>query len=199
MPGSFTRLWAATDEAHLRYSGISAGAVIDLAIYPDRRYRRQNDFARPSSIPAPAARASTASSFTCSNCGRCTLVRTRTPLKITADSDQRIHWAGRYSQFKIDELPQLWNVLRGEMSIVGPRPEDWEIVQQFYTDEQRQTLAVRPGIFSTAEVRWYPDLTYHDPPPPGVSIEEHYLKTTHASATRGIPLLFAAPEFIAGY
>jgi lipopolysaccharide/colanic/teichoic acid biosynthesis glycosyltransferase len=76
---------------------------------------------------------------------------------------------------RIDELPQFWNVLCGDMSIVGPRPEDWDIVEQYYTPEQQRTLEIRPGVTSAAEIRWYPDLTYHDPPPPDVSIQEWYL------------------------
>jgi lipopolysaccharide/colanic/teichoic acid biosynthesis glycosyltransferase len=97
--------------------------------------------------------------------------------KITAAQDDRITPIGRVlRRFKIDELPQFWNVLRGDMSVVGPRPEDWDIVENYYTAQHRRTLEVRPGIVSLAEVRWYPDLTYHDPPPDNVSIQEHYVQ-----------------------
>jgi lipopolysaccharide/colanic/teichoic acid biosynthesis glycosyltransferase len=97
--------------------------------------------------------------------------------KITEDHDDRVTPAGRWlRKCKIDELPQLWNVLRGQMSIVGPRPEDWDIVQQHYTPEQLGALRVRPGIASPVDVDWYPDLTYHDPCPPGVAIQEYYLQ-----------------------
>ncbi len=97
--------------------------------------------------------------------------------KITAAQDDRITPVGRWlRKLKIDELPQFWNVLRGDMTIVGPRPEDWDIVQQHYTPEQWRTLDVRPGITSPAAVRWYPDLTYHDPPPPGVAVQDWYLR-----------------------
>ena len=61
------------------------------------------------------------------------------------------------------------------MAIVGPRPEDWEIVREHYTAELLRSLEVRPGIASPVDVEWYPDLTFHDPPPRGVSIQEHYL------------------------
>jgi lipopolysaccharide/colanic/teichoic acid biosynthesis glycosyltransferase len=57
-------------------------------------------------------------------------------------------WLRRYS---LDELPNLWNVLRGEMSIVGPRPTVPVQVEQ-YTERQRGRLAVRPGITGWAQV-----------------------------------------------
>ncbi len=97
--------------------------------------------------------------------------------RITDTNDDRITPVGSILRIlKIDELPQFWNVLKGDMSIVGPRPEDWDIVQEYYTPEHRLTLNVRPGITSLAAVRWYPDLTYHDPPPSGISIQDWYLK-----------------------
>jgi lipopolysaccharide/colanic/teichoic acid biosynthesis glycosyltransferase len=54
-------------------------------------------------------------------------------------------------RYSLDELPNLWNVLRGEMSIVGPRPTIPVQVQQ-YTDHQRRRLAVKPGITGWAQV-----------------------------------------------
>jgi lipopolysaccharide/colanic/teichoic acid biosynthesis glycosyltransferase len=96
--------------------------------------------------------------------------------RITADRDDRITPVGAWlRRLKLDELPQFWNVLRGDMSVVGPRPEDWEIVTRYYTEEARRSLDVRPGIVSPATVTWYPDLTYHDPPPPGVPMQEWYV------------------------
>ncbi len=96
--------------------------------------------------------------------------------RVTAANDNRVTALGNLlRKFKIDELPQFWNVLCGDMSLVGPRPEDADIVANYFTAEQRATLEVRPGIASSADVRWYPDLTYHDPPPEGVPIQEWYL------------------------
>ncbi|MFZ1595653.1 MAG: sugar transferase [Anaerolineae bacterium] len=71
---------------------------------------------------------------------------------ITATGDPRITRVGRFlRRAKLDELPQLLNVLKGEMSLVGPRPEDPRYVA-LYTPEQRRVLAVRPGITSAASL-----------------------------------------------
>jgi lipopolysaccharide/colanic/teichoic acid biosynthesis glycosyltransferase len=71
---------------------------------------------------------------------------------ITTAGDPRVTPIGRIlRRTKLDELPQLINVLRGEMSLVGPRPEDPRYVAH-YTPEQRLVLAVRPGITSPASV-----------------------------------------------
>jgi lipopolysaccharide/colanic/teichoic acid biosynthesis glycosyltransferase len=73
---------------------------------------------------------------------------------ITTASDVRVTRVGHLlRRFKLDELPQLLNVLWGEMSLVGPRPEDPRYVA-VYTPEQRRVLAVRPGITSPASLRF---------------------------------------------
>ena len=72
---------------------------------------------------------------------------------ITAGDDQRITSLGRWLRdTKINELPQLWNVLRGEMSLVGPRPEEPEIAKSWPGDIFQEILSVRPGITSPASV-----------------------------------------------
>jgi len=73
---------------------------------------------------------------------------------ITAAEDPRVTRVGRFlRRTKLDEFPQLINVLRGDMSLVGPRPEDPRYVA-LYTAEQRRVLSVRPGITSPASVRF---------------------------------------------
>lgn len=71
---------------------------------------------------------------------------------ITTSADSRITRVGRFlRRTKIDELPQLINVIKGEMSLVGPRPEDPMYVAR-YTSEQRRVLTVLPGITSAASL-----------------------------------------------
>ena len=68
---------------------------------------------------------------------------------ITASRDPRVFPFGALlRRSKIDELPQLLNILRGDMSVIGPRPEDPEIVTRHYAPAHRETLAVRPGLAS---------------------------------------------------
>src|SRR4051794_9134 len=73
-------------------------------------------------------------------------------MQITVAGDPRVTRVGALlRRTKLDELPQLWNVLRGDMSLVGPRPEVPRYVDCLDA-EQRQVLAVRPGITDPASL-----------------------------------------------
>lgn len=68
--------------------------------------------------------------------------------------DSRITKAGYFiRKYKLDELPQLFNVLKGDMSFVGPRPEVRKYVDM-YSEEQRRVLSVRPGITDIASMKY---------------------------------------------
>ena len=72
----------------------------------------------------------------------------------SGDDDPRLTKIGRWiRKFKIDELPQLWNVMKGDMSFVGPRPETPEYTE-LYTDEQKVILKFRPGITDYASIEF---------------------------------------------
>ena len=72
---------------------------------------------------------------------------------VTAQDDPRITPLGRWLRdTKLNELPQLWNVLVGEMSMVGPRPEDIKIAKGWPEEVRREILSVRPGITSPASI-----------------------------------------------
>jgi lipopolysaccharide/colanic/teichoic acid biosynthesis glycosyltransferase len=92
---------------------------------------------------------------------------------ITGLHDNRISAIGKIlRRTKIDELPQLFNILRGDMAIVGPRPEDPAIVQQHYSSGELETLGVRPGLASPGSLYQFTTgdtlLTGNDP-------ETHYV------------------------
>ena len=75
---------------------------------------------------------------------------------ITARHDPRVFRFGLWlRRLKIDELPQLINILKGEMSFVGPRPEDPRIVTEFYAPAHYETLRVRPGLASPGSIYNY--------------------------------------------
>ena len=73
--------------------------------------------------------------------------------------DPRITRIGYFiRKYKLDELPQLFNVMKGDMSLVGPRPEVRKYVD-LYTDEQRKVLSVRPGITDYASIEYVDENT----------------------------------------
>jgi lipopolysaccharide/colanic/teichoic acid biosynthesis glycosyltransferase len=107
---------------------------------------------------------------------------------ITCGEDPRITRIGRFlRRTKIDELPQLVNVLKGDMSIVGPRPEVPRYVDCF-RDDYEQILTVRPGITDLASLKFRdeatllgavpnPEDTYlHSILPEKVSLEKEYIR-----------------------
>ncbi len=74
---------------------------------------------------------------------------------ISAMGDKRVTRVGRYlRKYKLDELPQLVDVLRGDMSIVGPRPEVAEYVDQWPEGSRSKILSVRPGITDPASIEF---------------------------------------------
>jgi FlaA1/EpsC-like NDP-sugar epimerase/lipopolysaccharide/colanic/teichoic acid biosynthesis glycosyltransferase len=91
---------------------------------------------------------------------------------ITGPDDSRITRVGRFMRpGRLDELPQLLNVLRGEMSFVGPRPETPAVVDM-YTAEQREILTARPGITGPTQLAW---LDEQDALPRGVDADQYYV------------------------
>lgn len=99
----------------------------------------------------------------------------------TSATDNRITRLGHLiRKYKLDELTQLWNVLVGEMSLVGPRPQ-LPRATHFYTDEEKKLLSVRPGITDVASIVFSdegeilkghadPDLAYEQLIRPGKSL-----------------------------
>lgn len=73
---------------------------------------------------------------------------------LTHAGDTRITRVGRIlRKWKVDELPQVFNILKGEMSVVGPRPEGPRWVK-YYTPEQRKVFQVRPGMAGLAQIKF---------------------------------------------
>lgn len=108
---------------------------------------------------------------------------TSSALQVTAKNDDRITWAGKFlRKTKIDELPELWNVLRGDMSLVGPRPEVERYVD-LNNSLWRQLLAVRPGITDpvTLSLRNEEELLGHVEGDP----EQFYLETLQPLKLKG--------------
>jgi len=128
---------------------------------------------------------------------------------ITVGADPRITRVGGYlRQTKIDELPQLVNVLMGEMSLVGPRPEVARYVEMFRKDYE-EILQVRPGITDLASLRYQNEsewLSRFDQPeleyvnhvlPEKIKLAKNYVQRTSMSSDivlilKTVPKLFGA-------
>jgi lipopolysaccharide/colanic/teichoic acid biosynthesis glycosyltransferase len=101
--------------------------------------------------------------------------------------DARITRAGRVlRRLSLDELPQLWNVLRGEMSVIGPRPTLRYQVER-YTPRQRRRLEVRPGITGWAQVHGRASLPWEE----RIELDVHYVE--HRSVWLDLKILAKTP------
>jgi lipopolysaccharide/colanic/teichoic acid biosynthesis glycosyltransferase len=93
---------------------------------------------------------------------------------LTSRNDQRLTRVGYWlERTKLDELPQLLNVLSGEMSVVGPRPEVPKFVDRALSELWNQVLSVKPGIFGPNQIRYRNEAELY---PPGCDIEAFYLE-----------------------
>ena len=105
-------------------------------------------------------------------------------------NDPRVTRAGRLlRRFSLDETPQLTNVLKGEMSLVGPRPEE-EAVVALYDERQRTRLAVKPGMTGPMQVYGRSDLTFEE----RLAMERDYLD--NLSVTGDLAILLRTPAAI---
>ncbi len=99
-------------------------------------------------------------------------VETLDPPVYKLHPDPRLTRLGRWlRRFSLDELPQFWNVLRGEMSLVGPRPEEGWLVAR-YSPHARQRLGVKPGMTGPMQVLGRGDLSFEE----RVRIETEYVE-----------------------
>jgi lipopolysaccharide/colanic/teichoic acid biosynthesis glycosyltransferase len=103
-------------------------------------------------------------------------------LGIQAGDDRITRLGALLRRYSLDELPNLWNVLRGEMAIVGPRPTVEVQVQQ-YTPRQRRRLAVKPGITGWAQVNGRASLPW----PQRIELDLFYVE--HRSLALDIKIL----------
>lgn len=98
----------------------------------------------------------------------------------TALNDPRVTLIGRFlRKYKLDEIPQLINILKGEMSFVGPRPQV-EKYTRLYTDEEKIILSVKPGLTDYASIRFI----NLDAVLGNENVDEKYLRTVEPEKNR---------------
>ena len=115
------------------------------------------------------------------------------PLLVKPEDDPRLTRTGRFlRRWSLDELPQFWNVLKGDMSLVGPRPEETRYVAH-YNDWQRRRLAVKPGMTGPMQVNGRADLPLDE----RVEMELNYIEN-YSIWHDILLLLHTAPAVIRG-
>jgi lipopolysaccharide/colanic/teichoic acid biosynthesis glycosyltransferase len=126
---------------------------------------------------------------------------------LTGDVDPRFTRMGRWlARTKIDEIPQLWNVFRGQMSLVGPRPEDAGFVALHQSD-YREILTVRPGITGLCQLAFAKEAEILDPAdrvghyveqilPQKVKLDVYYSRTRTFGADLKILFWTVLPVFL---
>jgi lipopolysaccharide/colanic/teichoic acid biosynthesis glycosyltransferase len=106
--------------------------------------------------------------------------------------DARITRVGRIlRRLSLDELPQLWNVVRGDMSVIGPRPTLRYQVEQ-YTPRQRRRLEVKPGITGWAQIHGRAALPWHE----RIELDVWYVE--HRSPLVDLKILLRTPLALFG-
>ena len=109
---------------------------------------------------------------------------------LIAAEDRRITRVGAFlRRWSLDELPQLWNILRGDMSVVGPRPTLAYQVEQ-YTDWQRRRLEVAPGITGWAQIHGRNGLSW----PQRIEFDVWYVD--HRSLSLDLKILLRTPRIL---
>jgi lipopolysaccharide/colanic/teichoic acid biosynthesis glycosyltransferase len=88
-------------------------------------------------------------------------------------NDQRVTRVGRLLRLGFDELPQLFNVLKGDMSLIGPRPDPLEAFDH-YRAEDRQRLSVRPGMTGLAQITGRTDIPWQERQKYDIEYVEHH-------------------------
>jgi lipopolysaccharide/colanic/teichoic acid biosynthesis glycosyltransferase len=106
-----------------------------------------------------------------------------------ADDPRVTRFGRRLRRFSLDELPQLINVVRGDMSLVGPRPEE-ESVVALYDERQRLRLGVKPGMTGPMQVYGRADLTFEE----RLAMERDYLD--NLSVLTDLAILLRTPRAI---
>jgi lipopolysaccharide/colanic/teichoic acid biosynthesis glycosyltransferase len=152
----------------------SPGPVLYRARRIGRDRRSRPEGGRPAHLPEKRQGPSRGHEFTLYKLRTMRAEASGNGSPITARRDSRVFRFGKWLRtLKVDELPQLVNVVRGDMAIVGPRPEDPDIARNHYSAADKETLRVPPGLTSPGSLYYY---THCEPRLTGENASETYVE-----------------------